>query len=86
MFQNLEFELSDPPDGLTLVNPTVTFEGAEFALRADATKIKPGYRGNLIVVVSGQRTPAATAQQPSPVRQRLPLGTLPAISFEIVER
>ena len=41
--------------------------------------------GNLIVIVSGERTPPATAQQPSPVRRRLPLGTLPAISFEVIE-
>jgi len=86
LFQNLELELSDPPGGVTLGDLRLSGDGAEFVLRADPTKIAAGRRGNLIVAISGERTPAATAEQPSPVRRRVPLGTLPAISFEIVER
>jgi hypothetical protein len=85
-FQNLELELSDPPGGVTLGDLRLSSDGAEFVFRADPGKIAAGQRGNLIVAISGERTPAATAEQPSPTRRRVPLGTLPAISFEIVER
>ena len=84
--QNLELELSESPDGITLGDLRLSGDGAEFVLRADPEKITVGRRGNLIVAISGERTPAATAEQPSPVRRRVPLGTLPAISFEIVAR
>jgi hypothetical protein len=86
LFQHLELELSEPPDGITLSDLRLVGNGAEFVLQADPAKITAGRRGNLIVIVSGQRTPAATAQQPTPVSRRVPLGVLPAISYEIVER
>jgi hypothetical protein len=83
-FTNLQLELSDPPDGVALKNFWLNGDGAEFLLEADAAKIKAGRRGNLIVTVSGERQPAASAQQPAPARRRIPLGTLPAIPFEIM--
>jgi hypothetical protein len=86
LFQHLELELSEPPDGVTLSDLRLIGNGAEFVLQAAPAKIKAGRRGNLIVIVSGQRTPAATAQQPTPVSRPVPLGALPATSFEIVER
>ena len=75
----IEFELSEPPDGLMLktVSPT------EFTLQADAGKLKPGLQGNLIVKASGERR-QVPADQPAPAdKRRIPLGALPAIPFEI---
>ena len=90
-FEKIQFELSEPPEGIALgdvsFNQGMLQAGAEFVLEADAAKVKPGLRGNLIVTISGERAPAAnqkTQQAPAAVRRRLPLGTLPAISFEIV--
>ena len=54
-------------------------------LQADPTKVKAGLRGNLIVTVSGERVPPENQPRPA-ANRRLPLGTLPAIPFEIVER
>jgi hypothetical protein len=53
-------------------------------LQADPTKVKPGLKGNLIVTVWGERVPPDNQPRPS-ANRRLPLGTLPAIPFEIVE-
>jgi hypothetical protein len=82
-FENVEFELSEPPDGIALKGLSVGFGVAEFLLEADESKIRPGFRGNLIVVVSGERQPPANAKAPAP-RRRLPMGTLPAISIEVI--
>ncbi len=92
-FQNLRFELSEPPAGITLRDsPAEPAAGvltgplaAEFFLLVDATKIAPGTRGNLIVVVSGERVPGPD-QRGAGARPRVPIATLPAIPFEIVKR
>jgi hypothetical protein len=85
-FERYEFELSEPPDGVTLGGLTLTPAGAEFVLQADPAKARPGARGNLIVVVSGERVPRPNQpNQPAAARRRLPLITLPAISFEITK-
>jgi hypothetical protein len=83
-FQNVQLELSEPPDGLSLRDAAIGETGAEFVLEADASKIKPGLRGNLIVTVSGERVPPQRANQPPPAaRRRVPIAVLPAIPFEI---
>ena len=82
-FEKLQFELNDPPEGITLSDLSVTQAGAQFVLRADRSKLKPGLRGNLIVAVSGERVPPANAPNPA-ARRRVVIGILPAIPFEIV--
>jgi hypothetical protein len=113
-FDKVEFELSEPPDGITLRDSSLDPAGAapgqplgrlggrldgrfgapggaqappggQFVLQADAAKVKPGLRGNLIVIVSGERVPTGN-QQAAAARRRVPLGTLPAIAFEITSR
>jgi len=84
VLENLQFELSDPPDGLTLGNLSIGALGAQFVLIADSTKLKPGLRGNVIVNISGDRRIPPNAQNPN-ANRRLSLGTLPAISFEVVK-
>jgi hypothetical protein len=83
-FEKFEFELSEAPEGVTLGDLLIGPNGAEFVLRADPAKAKPGARGNLIVIVSGERVPQPNQPtQPAAARRRLPLMTLPAIQFEI---
>lgn len=81
-FEHLQFELSDPPEGVTLTDVSVESSAATFVLRADPAKAKAGLRGNLIVTISGERVPPA-AQPAPPARRRVVLGTLPAIRFEV---
>jgi len=84
-FEKIELELSEPPEGIELRDLVVTPGGAEFTLHADGSKAKAGLRGNLIVTVSGERVPPPGGKQPGPAaRRRLPIGTLPAIPFEVI--
>ena len=83
---NLRYELSEAPEGISLQAVSSTTEGAELEVRCDAAKVKPGMKGNLIVEVSGERTAAAGNGRPAANRQRVPLGTLPALTYEVVEK
>jgi hypothetical protein len=83
---NVQFELSDPPEGISLREASLNQEGSELVLECDAEKGKPGLRGNLIVNILAERTPPPANGRPQANRQRVPLGTLPAIPFEIVKR
>ena len=69
--------LSEPPDGITIQSVTPARDGVSVVLKADA-KAKQGLRGNLILDAFVER-----AQQPAQ-RRRQPLGTLPALPFEVI--
>jgi len=81
--QKVQFELSDPPPGIELKESSPVQDGTEIVIACDAAKIKPGLKGNLIINITGERTPPANAKQQAPARQRISLGALPAIPFEI---
>jgi hypothetical protein len=77
----VQFELSDPPEGISIKDFNLTRSGAEIILQSDATKATSGTRGNLLLTVSTGRA----ATQPGPAagnRQRRSL-PLPALPFEI---
>ena len=56
-------------------------DGVAIVLAIDARR-KPGLKGNLIVDAFMER---AAPNAPQSARRRVPLGTLPAIPFEISE-
>jgi hypothetical protein len=84
-FDKVQFELSEPPEGITVRDASSDQTGTEIMLQAEAAKVKRGLKGNLIVNVLGERTPAPGKAKAKANRQRVPLATLPAIPFEIVE-
>ncbi len=80
----LAFELTNPPEGISIERSIQGKDGHEIVLKADRAKAKPGLTGNLIVAVSGNRAdPAAKSPRPAGGRG-FPLGSLPAIPFEVV--
>ena len=81
----LDFELSEPPDGLGM-RPQPAGGSGELVLQCDAAKAKPGLKGNLIVNLVGERTVTPAKGGASPTIQRVQLGALPAMPFEIVAR
>ncbi len=94
--EKVRFELSEPPEGITVQNASSDQKGTgsptrnsalggpmDLVLQCDAAKAKPGLKGNLIVQVSGERAPGAGKAKAN--QQRVPLGVLPAIPFEIVK-
>lgn len=80
---NLDLELNEPPDGITLAGFQRGDGQGKIVLRCDGAKIKPGASGNLIInIVTNRRRGAgggkARNQPPAPI------GSLPAIPFQIV--
>jgi len=80
----ISLELSDPPDGITIRSVTPIRQGMEVLFGADAAKVKPGLQGNLILNATADRPAMAAGGQAN--RRRAPVGTAPAIPFEIVAR
>lgn len=82
--ESRQLELSDPPDGITIQSVTPNLDGAEITLASDAIKTKVGLSGNLIVnAFAGKLGDSAKGNRPANPR-RAPLGTLPALPFEVV--
>jgi hypothetical protein len=78
----VQLALADPPEGISL-ETSPQGNGVSLLFRADPQKAKPGLRGNLIVEAVTERT-VTPPNGAAPVKRRQPIGTLPAIPFEIV--
>jgi hypothetical protein len=72
--------LNEPPDGITIQSVIPSATGVSITLKADPAKAKPGLKGNLILDAFVDR-PAPNTKQGT---RRQPLGTLPAVPFEVV--
>ena len=77
-------ELSEPPDGIAVQESTLLAGVAEVVLRCDAAKGKAGSQGNLIFNVSAERQ-VKPPNGGTPQARRIPLGTLPAVPYVIVQ-
>ncbi len=82
----IHLDLDAAPEGIVLDDVSHAGDSLILRLRTEAGKIKPGLKGNLIVDVS-MDIPAQTADgKPRPNARRQPLGVLPAMPFEVIER
>ena len=81
----VEFQLSDPPEGLTLTNSAGIKDAVELALQTDADKLTPGQKGSMVVKIFRTQTPPPQAPASTNKVGRVQLGTLPSIPFEIVK-
>ena len=80
----VRLSLNDPPEGITIQSITEKPNGVSVALKVQGDKARPGLKGNLILDAFRDVQPPANAKnQP---RRRQPMGTLPAIPFEVVEK
>ena len=77
-------ELDEPPEGITIEKTEATTDGVTITLRADAAKVKAGLRSNLIVNAFNERAPQSRRQASTEPAAPHPLGTLPAVPFEII--
>jgi len=77
-------QLSDPPDGISIGDISPTADGAAISFKADAAKVKPGLKGNLIVEAFTEKTPPPVDGK-TPAKNRWSNGFLPAIPFEVVD-
>jgi len=87
-FENIQVELSEPPEGISIQKSDDGPGVMEVIFAADATKAKAGQQGNLILVATGERANAAEKKEEKGKKKkgvpRLPLSALPAIPYEIV--
>ncbi len=82
--RKIELELSDPPTGMSLQDVTVVPDGLAFQLRVDGDALQVGFADNLIVEAFTEVVREAKGDKKAKRRQRISLGVLPAIPFEIV--
>jgi hypothetical protein len=81
-----QFELSDPPEGLTIRKVTPGTLATEIEFQSEAGKARPGLAGNLIVNIFPGKSATVTAKGKKQTNQRrVVVATLPAIPFEIVQ-
>lgn len=87
-FENLQFDLSEPPDGVSIQKSSDGPGVIGIVFAADAAKTKPGQQGNLILIATGERINSAEKNEDkarkNPGPRRIPLSALPAIAYEIV--
>jgi hypothetical protein len=77
--------LSNPPEGIVIQSVSPVRAGVEIVLQADSAKVKPGLKGNLIINGFVPRPAETNVTKPKANNnQRMPLGALPAIPFEII--
>ena len=81
----VRLELSEPPEGIAIQKVSRFEGGVAIDLRTNGEKIKPGLKGNLIVNAFVERVPRTKDGKPRGPRRRIPMGTLPAIPFEVVD-
>lgn len=84
--ENLKLELSDPPKGVSVQEVTVVPGRVEFELKAEGEGVKAGLADNLIIEAFMERAAPGKDGKPKKQSQRVLVGVLPAIPFEIVER
>jgi len=82
----IDFSLSEPPEGISIAEVVRGAGGLELVLRAEAGNPKPGTRGNLIVEAFREPPRERDGKRPGAGARRLPLGLLPALPFEVVSR
>ena len=84
LLNDVQFQLSDPPEGISVQKTSSVSGNVVLLLNADAQLVKPGLKGNLIVEALLERSPAGANNQKPAAAHRTLLGVLPAIRFEVV--
>jgi hypothetical protein len=79
-------ELSEPPAGLILGDVNITPGEMTFTIAADGNTAKVGLADNLIVDISADPPKNPQGDKKRPQQQRIYIGTLPAIPFEITPK
>ena len=96
ILKEMQLQLNEPPEGLTLHDVTVVPEGLAFRLKADKDVMQSGFADNLIIEVFREFTPKQKDGPPKAglikpgvagpqiKKRRYSMGVFPAIPIEIV--
>jgi len=79
----IQLALNEPPEGIALGKVSPGAEGVTISLRIDGAKVEPGLKGNLLIDAFTERTVGGRGTGRPATKRRIPLGTLPAIPFEV---
>jgi len=85
VLKEMQLQLHEPPEGVTLHDVTVVPEGLSFRLKAQKDSIQSGFADNLIVEAFREFTPKQKDGKPANQKRRISMGVLPAIPIEIVQ-
>ena len=79
------FELSEPPNGISLQAPETVESGRGLVVpvKCDAEKVQPGLKGNLLLVLSREYT-SISEETKKRSSGRYVIGMLPAVPFEVL--
>jgi len=83
---DIKLELNEPPKGVALRDVSIKPGSLTFLLEADGKAVKTGLKDNLIVEVFTEKDKIGKDGTKTGEKQRVPLGMLPAIPYEIVKR
>jgi hypothetical protein len=84
--REMQLELRDAPEGLTLHDVALVPQGLAFRVSADGDALPNGFSDNLIVEAFREYTPKPVKGKPAPQKRRTSMGYFPAIPFKIVPR
>ncbi|MHC4682466.1 MAG: hypothetical protein ACYTEK_27740, partial [Planctomycetota bacterium] len=84
-FKDVQLELNEPPEGLTLRDVNIVPKGLEFRLEADKDLIQSGFAGNLIVEAFRESVVRQKGGKPTKQKRRYSIGVFPAIPVQIVQ-
>lgn len=80
----IQLELNEPPDGVTLHDVTIVPEGLTFQLKIDKDLVQSNLADNLIIEAFREFTPRQKEGKPTPAKRRVSIGFFPAVPIEIV--
>ena len=84
--RDIQLEIREPPEGMTLQDITVEPDGLAFMVKADGNTLQVGFADNLIVEAFIDMADRQESDKTPKQQRRISLGVLPAIPYEIVQR
>ncbi len=85
--RQIQMALAQEIEGISIKKVQTEQDGIALQIKTDPKKVEPGLKGNLIVNLFVQRTARNRKSAKSKTtKRRVPVGTLPAIPFEVVQR
>lgn len=82
--QDVQLQLNQPPEGLTMDSVTAAPTGVTFELKADKDLVKAGFADNLIIEAFRETVVRAKDGTPTKEKRRSSIGFLPAVPIQIV--
>ncbi len=84
-FKDVQLQLNDPPEGLSLNDVTIMPDGLSFQLKAEKDTMQSGFADNLIIEAFRESVVKQKDGKLTNQKRRNSMGVLPAIPIEIVQ-